>query len=97
MYFIETRESWCHPEYLDEIISKRYKDTPFAIVKEKIGRMWTVFIILDEEHVVGYEQYWTKGKAVKAIESGEIQKTIDKEFKTLTVIHEFLNKKTFES
>jgi hypothetical protein len=89
MYFIKTREDFRQPEYLDEIISKRYKDTPFAIIKEKIGKMWTVYIILDKEHVVGCMTCWTKGEAIKEIEAGEIQKSIDKELKTLTVIHDF--------
>jgi len=91
MYFIETHKDYSKPEYFDEILSKRYKDTPFAIVKEKIGKMWSVFIIIDNDHIVGYMQYWTKGDAIEAIESGEIKKSISREFKSLTIIHEFLN------
>ena len=91
MYFIETRNSFNKPEYFDEILSKRYKDTPFAIIKEKIGKMWTVYIIIDDNRICGYMQYYTKGSAIKEIEEGNIYRAIRSEFVVLNYVHNTLN------
>ncbi len=91
MYFFETPGQYLKPEYFNEIISKRYKDTPFSLIKEAIGKFWTVYIIIDENRIVGYMQYHTKREAVKEIESGHIYKVIKEEFETLTVVHNILD------
>lgn len=92
MYFIETPNDYSKPEYFKAIIAKRYKDTPFALVKEAIGKMWTVYIIIDENRIVGYMQYHTKGDAVKEIEEGRIIKSINREFNVLNLVCNVLNK-----
>jgi len=91
MYFIETPNDYSKPEYFKAIVAKRYKNTPFALVKEAIGKMWTIYIIIDENRIVGYMQYYTKREAVKEIEEGRITKSINKELEVLKLVCNVLN------
>jgi len=89
--WIETPKDFSKPEYFDEILSKRYKDTPFAIIKNKYGKRWTVYVIIDDQHISGYMEYWTKGYAINEIENGEIYKVLNEKLEVLKTVTNVLN------
>jgi len=72
------------PETFYEIPDKRYKDTPFAIVKNKIGRDWDLYVLTDGGRAA-YEicRYSRKSDAIKDIESGKIVKDFCDDFNVL--------------
>ncbi len=94
MYYIQSKfnTDFLHPEYIDEVISKRYKDTNFAIIKE--SKRWAVYLLLEingKTHICGLTTYHTRKLAISKITTGQLKKSIDKEYKTLKIIYDFLN------
>lgn len=72
------------PETFHEIIDSRYKDTPFAIVKNKIGKDWDLYVLTDGDQGA-YEicRYSRKRDAIRDIESGKIVKDFCDDYKVL--------------
>ena len=94
MYCIQSKfnTDLLHPEYIDEVISKRYKDTNFAIIKE--SKRWTVYLLLEingKTHICDLTTYHTRKLAISQITTGQLKKCIDREYKTLKIIYDFLN------
>jgi hypothetical protein len=77
----------------ERIKKKKYKDTPFVVFKNTIGKMWSVWLMCEDgEHFYPVGSYWTKSSAVKDIENGEIFKDIRDDYKQLGKIVELINK-----
>ena len=68
--------------FFNKVLKNRYKDSPYSIVKEKIGKSWSLYIISEDCNTIycgwGYN---TKKDAVNDIESGRFYNELDREFK----------------
>lgn len=97
MYFFDSKNhtDLVDPKYIDIVIKHKYKNTPFAIIKEgKSGAKWTIYIIFElngDMFISGYGNYYTKKSAINEIESKNIFKHINKEFENLNILHRVLN------
>jgi len=90
----ETSANYAHPEYIDELLkNKVYKDTPFVVFKDSIGKMWSAFLLCeDKKHFYDIAGDWTKTKLVKRIESGEIYKDLKKDYEELGKLIKLIEK-----
>ena len=90
----ETVNDYAWPEEMQKIIDeKRYKDTPFIVYKDFIGKKWKVFLMCDDwVHFYPCGAFWTKGDAIKTIESGKIFKDYRKDYECLGKLIELVDK-----
>ena len=90
----ETSEDYAHPEYIDELIkTKIYKDTPFVIYKDSIGKYWSAMLLCeDSKHFYNIFGSRTKGELVKRIESGSIYNDLRKDYEELGKLIKLIEK-----
>ena len=55
--------------FFKKVLENRYKETPYSIVKQSIGKNWMIYIIESEDVVYGIELTDTKKYAVHKIEN----------------------------
>lgn len=68
--------------FFNKVLESRYKDSPYAIVKEQIGKTWSLYIISEDTNIVyGGWAYYTKKDAIEAIESKRFYNELNIEFK----------------
>lgn len=81
----ETSSDYAHPEYIDNLIkTKRYKDTPFVIYKNCIGKNWSAMLLCkDGKHFYNIFGSRTKKELIKRIESGSIYNDLLKDYEEL--------------
>lgn len=87
--------------FFNEVLKNRYKDSPYSIVKEKIGKTWTLYIISEDSNTIyGGWGYYTKKDAIKDIESGKFYNNLNTEFKfhfsALDIIQKYMINKIEE-
>lgn len=81
----ETSVDYAHPEYIDNLIkTKRYKDTPFVIYKESIGKHWRAMLLCEDgKHFYNIFGASTKKELIERIESGSIYKDLREDYEEL--------------
>lgn len=81
----ETSKEYAHPEYIDNLIkTKVYKDTPFVIYKDSIGKHWSAMLLCEDgKHFYNMFGSRTKGELIKRIESGSIYNDLLKDYEEL--------------
>ena len=68
--------------FFNRVLENRYKDSPYSIVKEKIGKTWSLYIISEDCNTIyGGWGYYAKKDAIQDIESGRFYNELDREFK----------------
>ena len=55
--------------FFKKVLENRYKETPYSIVKQFIGKDWMIYIIESEDVVYGIELAGTKKYAIHKIEN----------------------------
>ena len=62
--------------FFKKVLENRYKDTPYSIVKETIGKDWMIYFVESENIVYGIERTDTKKRAIEKIEGKELYNEI---------------------
>ena len=75
------------------IKTKIYKDTPFVIYKEAIGKYWSAMLLCEDgKHFYNIFGSRTKGELVKRIESGSIYDDLRKDYEELGKLIKLIEK-----
>lgn len=70
-------------QFFSSVLSCKYKNTNYSIVKDRIGHRWTVYLVDDStEDTAVYEigSGYTKTECIKRIENGDYRHSVEYDF-----------------
>ena len=90
----ETSANYNHSKKLDELIrTKRYKDTPFVIFKDAIGKRWSALLLCEDgKHFYDMWGGRTKAETIKNIDIKKNLESLREDYKELGKLIELLEK-----